>query len=80
MKTVVEKLREHSEPDTSNWREVFKEMNANDIWLKHSQHIALIMLDKMDELKMTQKQLAERMSWQSPICVEGPERAGKPFA
>ena len=54
MKTVVEKLREHSEPDTSNWREVFKEMN--------SQHIALIMLDKMDELKMTQKQLAERMS------------------
>ena len=55
MKTVVEKLREHSEPDTSNWREVFKEMNANDIWLKHSQHIALIMLDKMDELKMTQK-------------------------
>ena len=62
MKTVVEKLREHSEPDTSNWREVFKEMNANDIWLKHSQHIALIKLDKMDELKMTQKQLAERMS------------------
>ena len=47
MKTVVEKLREHSEPDTSNWREVFKEMNANDIWLKHSQHIALIMLDKI---------------------------------
>lgn len=61
MKTVIERLKEHSEPDKSNWREMFKEMDANESWLRHSQNIALIMLDKMDELKMTQKQLAEKM-------------------
>lgn len=62
MATVIEKLKRHSEPDSSNWREVFKEMNANEIWLRHSRHIAMIMLDRMEELKMTQKQLAEKMS------------------
>lgn len=62
MKTMIEKLREHSEPDTSNWREVFKEMDANESWLRHSQNIALIMLDRMEELRMTQKQLAALMN------------------
>lgn len=62
MKTIVEKLREHSEPDTSNWRNVFKEMNANRVWSKHSLNIALTMLDRMEELGMTQKQLAEKMN------------------
>lgn len=61
MKTMIEKLKEHSQPDTSNWREVFKEMNANKEWSRHSLNIALIMLDRMEALGMTQKQLAERM-------------------
>ena len=61
MTTVIERLKKHSEPDKSNWREVFREMDANESWLRHSQNIALIMLDKMDELKMTQKQLADKM-------------------
>lgn len=61
MKTMIEKLKEHSEPDNSNWREVFKEMNANKVWSRHSLNIALTMLDRMEMLGMTQKQLAERM-------------------
>lgn len=61
MKTMIEKLKEHSGPDTSNWREVFKEMNANKVWSRHSLNIALIMLDRMEALGMTQKQLAEKM-------------------
>lgn len=62
MKTMIEKLREHSEPDTSNWRNVFKEMNANKVWSRHSLNIALTMLDRMEALGMTQKQLAEKMN------------------
>ena len=33
----------------------------NKSWLRHSQRIAVKMLEKMDELSMTQKQLADMM-------------------
>ena len=33
----------------------------NKSWLRHSQRIAVKMLEKMDELSMTQKQLANMM-------------------
>ena len=33
----------------------------NKSWLRHSQRIAVRMLEKMDELSMTQKQLANMM-------------------
>lgn len=33
----------------------------NKSWLRHSQRIAVRMLEKMDELSMTQKQLADMM-------------------
>lgn len=31
-------------------------------WLRHSQNIAMLMLDRMEELGMSQKQLAEKMN------------------
>lgn len=34
---------------------------ANKSWLRYSQRIAMMMLDKMEELGMTQKLLAEKM-------------------
>ena len=34
---------------------------ANKSWLRYSQRIAMMMLDKMEELGLTQKALAERM-------------------
>ncbi|MBO5749354.1 MAG: helix-turn-helix transcriptional regulator, partial [Bacteroidaceae bacterium] len=34
---------------------------ANTEWLRYSQKIAMRMLDKLEELDITQKQLAERM-------------------
>ena len=33
----------------------------NNSWLRYSQHIAMMMLDKMEELGMTQKRLSELM-------------------
>ncbi len=34
---------------------------ANKSWLRYSQRIAMMMLDRMEELGLTQKLLAERM-------------------
>ncbi|WP_410548854.1 helix-turn-helix domain-containing protein [Bacteroides intestinalis] len=35
---------------------------ANKSWLRYSQKIAMQMLDKMEQMKISQKQLAERMN------------------
>lgn len=62
MKNVSERLAEYASPTSSKWREEAEGRIANKSWLRLSQHIALLMLDKMEELGMTQKQLAEKMN------------------
>lgn len=62
MKTVVEKLKERASTTPSKWREEAECRCANKTWLRYSQHIALLMLDKMDMLGMNRKQLAEKMN------------------
>lgn len=64
MRTAQEistKLAEHSAATPSKWRDNAQWRMANKSWLRHSQYIAMLMLDKMDELNMTQKQLSELM-------------------
>jgi ribosome-binding protein aMBF1 (putative translation factor) len=61
MKDVIARLKEHQSPTPSRWREQAEWRLKNRSWLRHSQHIAVKMLEKMDELGMTQKQLAELM-------------------
>ena len=61
MKDVITWLKEHQSPTPSRWREQAEWRLKNRSWLRHSQHIAVKMLEKMDELGMTQKQLAELM-------------------
>ncbi len=34
---------------------------ANKLWLRYSQHVAMMMLDRMEESGLKQKDLAERM-------------------
>lgn len=62
MKDVVDKLREHASPTPSKLREVCEFLDKNESWLRYSRHVAITMLKKMDELGMTQKQLAEKMN------------------
>lgn len=62
IKSVAERLAEHASPTPSKWRELCEFLETNKSWLRHSQRIALLMLDKMDELGMSQKQLAEKMN------------------
>lgn len=62
METGIEKLKEHASSTPSKWREEAECRRANKTWLRYSQHIALLMLDKMEVLGMNRKQLAERMN------------------
>jgi ribosome-binding protein aMBF1 (putative translation factor) len=61
MNNIAQKLNEHKSSTTSKWREEAEFRAANKEWLRYSQHIAMMMLDKMGQLGMTQKSLAEKM-------------------
>ena len=58
---IISKLNAHSSDTPSKWREKAAWRNANKSWLRYSPRIAMMMLDKMEELGLTQKALAERM-------------------
>ena len=52
-------LENHQSSTPSKWREEAEWRRDNAIWLKHSQRIAVQVLLKMKEKKLTQKALAE---------------------
>lgn len=58
---IISKLKEHQSPTPSKWRENAEWRVKNRAWLRYSQCIAMMMLDKMEELHMSQKQLSELM-------------------
>ena len=58
---IISKLKQHQSSTPSKWRENAEWRMANKSWLRYSQQITMMMLDKMDELNMTQKKLAELM-------------------
>ena len=58
---MISKLNQHRSGSPSKWRDNAAWRLANKSWLRYSQHIAMIMLDRMEELGLTQKLLAERM-------------------
>ena len=58
---IVSKLKEHQPSTPSKWRENAEWRMANKSWLRYSQLIAMMMLDRMEELHMSQKQLSELM-------------------
>ena len=61
MNEIVSKLKEHQPSTPSKWRENAEWRMANKSWLRYSQLIAMMMLDRMEELHMSQKQLSELM-------------------
>ena len=61
MNKISEKLKEYASPTPSNWREQAEFRRENKMWLRYSQMIAMKMLDRMDNLGMTQKGLASKM-------------------
>ena len=58
---TISRLREHQSATLSRWRENAEWRMKNRSWLRYSQRIARMMLDKMEEMNMSQKQLSELM-------------------
>ena len=61
MSRITNRLEKYQSSTPSRWREEAEYRVENSAWLRHSQYIAMLMLEKMDELSLTQKALAERM-------------------
>ena len=72
MKSIAQRLEEHASPTPSKWRELFDFLETNKSWLRHSQNIAMLMLDRMEELGMSHE-------LQPAIHFKGVERTGEPF-
>ena len=58
---IINNLKQHQSKNPSKWREKAEWRMANREWLRYSQQIAMMMLDKMEEAGLTQKSLAQRM-------------------
>lgn len=58
---IISRLSERRSSTPSKWRKKAEWRMANKSWLRYSQRIAMMMLDRMEELGLTQKLLAERM-------------------
>ena len=58
---IISKLKKHQPSTPSRWRENAEWRIANKSWLRYSQQIAMMMLDRMEELHISQKQLSELM-------------------
>ena len=58
---IISKLKAHSSETPSMWRENAEWRNVNKSWLRYSQRIAMMMLDRTENLGLTQKSLAEHM-------------------
>ena len=61
MSRITNRLEKYQSSTPSRWREEAEYRVENRACLRHSQYIAMLMLEKMDELSLTQKALAERM-------------------
>lgn len=61
MGSAVERIRKYQVPTPSRWREEAEWRRENRAWLRRSQAVAMKMLDKMEEMKWTQSQVAEKL-------------------
>ena len=58
---IRKNLEAHASVTPSHWREEAEARRANKPWLRFSQQVAIAMLDRMEQLGLTQKKLAELM-------------------
>ena len=61
MDSTLKRLETLSSATPSNWRKEAGQRQLDKEWLRYSQMIAMKMLDRMEELGLTQKMLAGRM-------------------
>lgn len=61
LEEIEEGLNRMKSATPSKWRENAQWRLNNKGWLRYSQRIAMMMLDKMEELGLSQKSVAQRM-------------------
>ena len=61
MNEIATRLSKHKSSTPSKWRDRAEWRQENKSWLRHSQKIAMMMLDRMEALGLTQQALAQRM-------------------
>ena len=61
MKTTIEILKELPGGTEKTWRQEAEDRRANNSWMWMSRMIALLSRARMEELNLTQQQLAERI-------------------
>ena len=61
MSRVTDFLEAHKSTTPSHWREDAQWRSDNEYWLRYSRYITLQVLRAMDELSVTQVELAKRM-------------------
>ena len=61
MTRTIDVLRANLSETPSKWREEAEFRRKNRKWIRYSQWIALKVLERMEELKITQKVLAEKL-------------------
>ena len=58
---IVKKLEQFPSATPSRWREKAEERRENEAWRRESRRIALMMLDRLEALGMSQTDLAARL-------------------
>ena len=58
---ALENLNQYKSISPSGWKDEAEFRQKNKRWLRYSQHVAMLMLDKMEKLNWTQKVLADKM-------------------
>lgn len=58
---IINGLNNHCSSTPSKWKGNVEWRIANKRWLCYSQRIAMMMLDRMEELELTQKAVADKM-------------------
>lgn len=61
MNSTIERLNAHKSSTPSKWREEAQYRVENRAWLRHSQMIAMRVLDEMENKGLTQKEFAQRV-------------------
>ena len=59
---TLDYLESHQSETPSKWREEAEWRRKNKAWLRHSQHIAVIVLSYMKRENITQSAMAERLN------------------
>lgn len=58
---IINWLEQHQPEQPTGWRERAEWRRANRSWIRRSQEIAVLMLDQMSKMHLTQTAVAERM-------------------